>query len=172
MRGIVAALSTFVVLGAVVAANPRGRSDPSRPPASSQDSRALKMARRLSAMGTGRLQVREPHLDVRAALRYIKQRREAIPLPRGGNFNGLRLRKTFRVAPGELELVLQFNARCQWLRASVSEREAEAVFAEANSWPAPRTLPLVPYAKLLIDCQRLHVREVSWARQHGLVPSR
>jgi len=117
---------------------------------------------------------------------------QSLPLPQGGNFNGIRWEEaggTFTDA--DVAFVTQYNATCQWYRALRDGREvqrAAQIVQEAPSWPAIRdTEPAAglaaaarevlaggfgPAAGALVDqCQAAHEREVAWARQLGLPPS-
>jgi hypothetical protein len=108
-----------------------------------------------------------------------------IPVPDGGNFNGIR----WELAEGEIpaptmDFVLQYNAACQWLRAwRRGSATALGVFRRAASWTALRGSSIADVAAeasrgggkdvtaMLADCNATHSREVAYARQLGLRPS-
>jgi hypothetical protein len=117
---------------------------------------------------------------------------QTLPLPAGGNFNGIRWEEaggTFTEA--DVAFVTQYNATCQWYRALRDGRDAQRaarVVHEAAGWPAIRDTEaaaglvaaahdvlaggLGPAARALIDqCQAAHDREVAWAARLGLPPS-
>jgi hypothetical protein len=112
-----------------------------------------------------------------------------VPLPRGGNFNGVRWEEAGAgLSDADLQAVQQYNAACQWLRALSDGREtvvARAILADVPSWPSLRgtdkaqlwaaamaDFPSGPAATaLLADCQASHAREVEYAKGLGLAPS-
>jgi hypothetical protein len=117
---------------------------------------------------------------------------QTLPLPAGGNFNGIRWEEAGGVFTDvDVAFVTQYNATCQWYRALSDGREpqrAAQIVQEAPSWPALRdTEPaaaLVAAARevltgsfgpaagaLLEQCRAAHAREVAWAQQMGLAPS-
>ena len=111
-----------------------------------------------------------------------------IPLPEGGNFNGIRWELLEGDVPAaQMDFILQYNTACQWLRAwkrgSVS---ALGVFRRAASWSAFRgdgAIRLTDVAAeasrgggkdltaMLAECDAGHTREVAYARRLGLTPS-
>jgi hypothetical protein len=126
----------------------------------------------------------------------------AIPLPRGGNFNGIRWELAGGdIAEGTMDGVLAYNAACQWLR---EWRQAKPVASEATpsregalalqvlqsvpSWPALRGTESgdllarvaaqasrgggTDATDVLVDCDASHVRELDYAARLGLTPSR
>lgn len=114
---------------------------------------------------------------------------EAVPLPDGGNFNGIRWSEVDGVHVDDILFTLQFNASCQWYRALADGREvgtARRVLAEMPSWPAFRGQSTADLARRLAgadadselfqlklaECAAQHQREVSFARAHGLQPPR
>jgi len=114
---------------------------------------------------------------------------EAVPLPDGGNFNGIRWSEVEGVHVDDILFTLQFNASCQWYRALADGREvatARTVLSEIASWPAFRGQPTAdlarqlagadvhsqPYELKLAECGAQHQREVSYAAAHGLTPPR
>ena len=112
----------------------------------------------------------------------------SIPLPEGGNFEGIR----WQEAEGELTehdiaFVLQYNATCQWHRARRDGREAASagsVVADTPRWPAFRDTALGAALEtagdrgteeseaLLADCDATHERELAYAAARGRAPSR
>ncbi len=116
-------------------------------------------------------------------------RAAGIPLPAGGNFNGIR----WELAAGEIpaatiDAVLQYNAACQWLRAwRRGSGSALAVLRRVTSWPAFRGGPVVArldavaaeagrgggdaVTAMLADCNATHAREVAYARHLGMTAS-
>ena len=112
-------------------------------------------------------------------------RGEGIPLPTGGNFNGIR----WEAMEGEIpvptiETLLQHNAACQWLRAwRRGSGTALDVLRRAASWSALRGSPIAAVVEeanrgggrilsaVLAQCAASHTREVAYARRLGLTPS-
>lgn len=114
-----------------------------------------------------------------------------IPLPDGGNFNGIRWELGGDgVGSSDIDGVLDYNATCQWLRAWRDGREAELalhILRTAPRWPALRATESGAYvagvaeqasagggetaAGVLRDCDASHAREVAYARSLGLEPS-
>src|SRR5262249_23245750 len=108
-----------------------------------------------------------------------------IPLPAGGNFNGI----GWEDAPGgvpaaTIESVLQPHAPCQWLAAwPPRSGSAVDVLRRAASWSALRGSPIAAVAEeasrgggrnltaMLAQCNASHTREVTYARRLGLTPS-
>lgn len=114
-----------------------------------------------------------------------------IPLPDGGNFNGIR----FELVEGDLtdldlDHVLQYNAACQWQRALTDRREVETARLIAHDVPAWSTFrgnergalmraALQDHdagggsvlAAVLADCAASHERETAYARSLGVRPS-
>ena len=109
-----------------------------------------------------------------------------IPLPAGGNFNGIRWEDmpAGEIPNGTVDALLEHNAACQWLRAwrrgSGTAREA---FRRTATWPALRSSPIAAvadqasrgrgrdFAAMLAQCNTSHGREVAYARKLGLTPS-
>jgi hypothetical protein len=108
-----------------------------------------------------------------------------IPLPAGGNFNGIRWELVAGDIPvAQMDLVLQYNAACQWLRAwRRGSASALGVLRRAASWTALRGSSIADVAAeasrgggedvtaMLAECNASHTREVAYARQLGLTPS-
>ena len=114
-------------------------------------------------------------------------RAAGIPLPAGGNFNGIRWELAgSQISRAEMDFVLQYNAACQWLRAwKRGSVTALGVFRRAASWSAlrggaSRLAEVAAEANrgggkdltaMLGDCTSGHTREVAYARGLGLAPS-
>jgi hypothetical protein len=115
-------------------------------------------------------------------------RAAGIPLPAGGNFNGIRWELADSDIPaGQMDFVLQYNAACQWLRAwKRGSASALGTFRRAASWSAfrgdgaSRLAGVAAEAsrgggrdvtEMLADCSASHRREVTYARELGLTPS-
>jgi hypothetical protein len=108
-----------------------------------------------------------------------------IPLPTGGNFNGIRWEEMVGEIPaGTVDTLLQHNAACQWLRAwRRGSGTALEQFRRAATWPALRSAPIATVADqasrgggrdlaaMLSQCNASHTRQVSYARRLGLTPS-
>jgi hypothetical protein len=113
-----------------------------------------------------------------------------LPLPTGGNFNGIRWEQGGVLTAAEIEGVLEYNAFCQWIRAARDGADpgtALAVLDDVPRWPAFRETaeadllsqavaearggsgPVVEGARR--DCDGSHGREVAYARERGLTPS-
>jgi hypothetical protein len=123
-----------------------------------------------------------------AARRAAEERADAVPLPRGGNFNGVRWEEA---GPGlseaDVDAVQDYNAACQWLRALSDGRQAvlaRAILADVSAWPAFRgnergktwaQVLAAPGGDLaqtvLADCRASHDREAKYAAAQGLPPS-
>jgi hypothetical protein len=146
-----------------------GRSaTPAQPP-------AVRQAIGLAAQGD-RLRLMGPGLSPAAARAMARERARAIPLPAGGNFNGVQWPSAPDPAatPAELEQVLQHNARCQWMRAQAAGRQpavAEQVLAASARWPAFAREGAVTKSDLLLMCVASHREEVAYAEARGFVPS-
>jgi len=114
---------------------------------------------------------------------------KSVPLPRGGNFNGVRWEEAgVGLTDADVQAVQQYNAACQWLRALSEGREtvvARAILSDVPSWPSLRgtdkaqlwaavaaDFPDGPAATaVLAECQASHTREVEYAKGLGLAPS-
>ncbi|HEX8082657.1 MAG TPA: hypothetical protein VF529_00095 [Solirubrobacteraceae bacterium] len=110
-----------------------------------------------------------------------------IPLPAGGNFNGIHWEDIpDGISEGSLLDVLHHNAWCQWTRALAEGREADtarAVLADFESWPTIRGGVEASHAHdvaeggeafdaQLAACRGTHTRQVAYAKRKGLVPTR
>jgi hypothetical protein len=112
-------------------------------------------------------------------------RSDGIPLPTGGNFNGIRWEAMDGEVPvAVIETLLQHNAACQWLRAwRRGSGTALDMLRRAASWSALRGSPIAAVveeatrgggrhlAAALAQCSASHAREAAYARQLGLTPS-
>jgi hypothetical protein len=114
---------------------------------------------------------------------------DSVPLPRGGNFNGVRWEEAGAgLTDVDVQAVQQYNAACQWLRALGDGRDsivARAILADVPSWPSLRGSDRAqlwadamagfpdgePATAMLADCRASHAREVEYARRLGLPPS-
>lgn len=113
-----------------------------------------------------------------------------VPLPTGGNFNGVRWGDLHSATDDDIAFILQFNAACQWLRAIADNRDAAAaieMWKDIPAWPAMRrsgngavfaaaidqlSSTDEPHASLVLEsCRESHVRETSYAAAHDLTPS-
>lgn len=109
-----------------------------------------------------------------------------IPLPQGGNFNGIRWNDLGGASRADIKGLLLFNAACQWSRARADRRggtSAQAVLADVPRWPTLRAGDRNEFARTLSadsgpladgvrrDCKEIHAREVTYAQSHGLAPS-
>ena len=119
-------------------------------------------------------------------------RAAGVPLPAGGTFDGVRWELGGDgVAQSDIDGVLQYNAACQWLRAWRDGREgalAVQVLQAVPGWPAMRGTESGEFlarvaaeaaagggetaTAMLADCDASHAREVQYAAQLGLTPSR
>jgi len=117
---------------------------------------------------------------------------DAIPLPEGGNFHGIRWEDVEgELTDADVQHVLEYNAACQWLRAARDEREARLareVLREVGRWSALRMASSGAvwrevaqdlersgegvHEAVLGDCDAAHAREVAYATSRGLTPSR
>jgi hypothetical protein len=137
----------------------------------------------------GMLSGRPAHHPAVSSRTEARARAAHVPLPAGGNFNGIRWELAGGALPREvIDGVQQHNAACQWLRAwSRGVGGALRVLRAVPSWPAFRgtgvgaSLAAVaaqaaagggPDASaMLAACDASHCREVAYARRLALVPS-
>lgn len=114
-----------------------------------------------------------------------------VPLPRGGNLNGIQWeRAQGTLAASEAEGVVEYNAFCQWLRAARDNRDRDlalSVLDDVPQWPAFRQqdarsllFKAVTEAhagagdmleQVLTDCDVSHEREIAYASSLRLPPS-
>lgn len=130
--------------------------------------------------------------DHRAQARiFATERSSSIPLPVGGNFNGVQWEQFDGPVPlPVLDGILEYNAACQWLRAAADGRETEtarAVLPAVSEWPSLRGTESATSVKraaaelsanspssgsgVLRDCREIHGREVLYATTQGLRPT-
>jgi hypothetical protein len=128
----------------------------------------------------------------RQARRIASVLARRIPLPAGGNFNGIRWERAGgALTTGQIDAALEFNAACQWLRALRDGREiptALPVLRLAPTWPALRAQQAGAHwlrdalaqaisggggehLTMLADCDASHARETRYAHAHGRPPS-
>jgi hypothetical protein len=126
-----------------------------------------------------------------AARNVADIRGAGIPLPPGGNFNGVQWEAVGGgIAAAAMDGTMGYNAACQWLRAWHDGRDASTalqVLSEVPSWTVFRGSESGAFlAKvsaeaaggggedvtgMLRDCDATHAREVAYAAKLGLVPS-
>jgi hypothetical protein len=114
-----------------------------------------------------------------------------IPLPDGGNVNGIEWERAGGVfTAAEIESVVEYNAFCQWLRAARDDRDRAAaleVLGDVPDWPGFRAQPdlgpvrqIVAEAKAgggealsgaLADCDRSAQQERAYAGSRRLAPT-
>jgi hypothetical protein len=114
-----------------------------------------------------------------------------IPLPVGGNLNGIQWEAAGGVfSDSEIEAALEYNAMCQWVRAVRDGRDAETsleVLRMIPSWPALRGTGAGEFVRqvaaeaqaggggayqgALADCDASQARQVQYAIELGLTPS-
>ncbi len=111
----------------------------------------------------------------------------SVPLPTGGNFNGIRWTDLEAATDTDIRFLLQYNAACQWLRAAADRRDAanqDAIWSQLPTWPAMRLdgygeqfqsarAPALQGRDSALSrrCVESHERETSYARGLGLTPS-
>jgi hypothetical protein len=124
-------------------------------------------------------------------LRRSEQLGQRVPLPHGGNFNGIRWEEAGAATDADIAFVQQYNAACQWLRAADEGREAErlaVMWQEIPAWPAMRLggnaeafLSALAEQRgggesgepaLLQACRESHERETAYAISLNRLPSR
>lgn len=128
--------------------------------------------------------------DARAARSRANLTIGRIPMPHGGNVNGIQWEAAGgQFGAAEIQATIEYNAACQWIRALADGREAvtaQRVLDEAPEWPALREFGggLVigraaadartrtgDFDAVLRDCRASHERQVAYARARGLEPS-
>jgi hypothetical protein len=170
------------LLAAALAQLASGASPPAADP--NQLAQALRTAPEVSFSAPGR--VFASAADARGASDALAS---AVPLPAGGNFNGVRWEEAGAgLTEADVHAVQQYNAACQWLRALADGRNAalaRAVLGDVPAWPGFRAnangalwrdaLAGFPDGELargvLADCRASHEREVAYAKELGLAPS-
>ena len=131
-------------------------------------------------------------IDGAAAAILAKDLRTRIPLPLGGNFDGIRWSDLDgAISSHDVQVVVEYNAACQWFRALRDGRQADdarRIVADIPAWQATRGQSTAEIAAavaadvvggggrafdgVLRDCDAAHDREVTYAREHGATPSR
>ncbi|MDX6640809.1 MAG: hypothetical protein QOF12_1820 [Solirubrobacteraceae bacterium] len=115
---------------------------------------------------------------------------DRLPLPAGGNFNGIRWEEGGVLTAAEIEGVLEYNAFCQWIRAARDDADpgtALGVLDDVPQWPAFRGTAEADLLSEAVaearagsgpvldgvrrDCDASHGREAAYARERGLTPS-
>jgi hypothetical protein len=140
----------------------------------------------LAVRSLGRFSTRA---DVRRVASVLARR---IPLPAGGNFNGIQWEASDgALASAEIDAILEFNAACQWLRALRDGRGLDAarfVVGTVAQWPAFRIQGREGAAlatafmqalkgggesqvTMLANCDASHAREIRFARGRRWQPS-
>lgn len=123
-------------------------------------------------------------IDGEVAWAEAQRRAARIPLPEGGNFNGIEWAKTApQLTVRDIEEILQYNAYCQWLRAQADGRDPHAarVLAYVPRWPGLKnsaaqiasviTEPDTPlYSGAIRFCRESLVDEQRTARRLRLDP--
>lgn len=113
-------------------------------------------------------------LSARQARQLTERLQLHLPLPSGGNFNGIRWEEAGEVPVAHIGPVLEANARCQWSRAVAQHRRlrlGRKVLDAMAYWPHLRgSGPMVPAE--LAECFASHRREVRYAQRRGWTPSR
>jgi hypothetical protein len=132
-----------------------------------------------------------PAFPASRARAVARVRGAAIPLPPGGNFNGIRWELVSGALPAAtIDGVLEYNAACQWLRswrAPARRSLAVRVLGAVPAWPAFRGTAIGAELKrvaadaaagggpdaraALATCDASHAREVAYATSRGLTPS-
>ncbi len=140
-----------------------------------------------------RFDPRDAVLQSDAARRHANVVARSVPLPQGGNFNGIRWEDlSGGASTSDVAFILQYNAACQWLRA-LSEHRVDPgdrrVIADIPSWPAFResesaavfaealaevstSSPAEKATELVAQCTESHARETAYARSLGLMAPR
>jgi hypothetical protein len=182
-RRLLAALTVSAVAGVGLGA---AIASPPSPAIQDKLSRAEALAVRPALNGAGPVYTAG---SVRAA---AKLRAAGVPLPAGGTFNGVRWEQAGGpVTQHDIDLVLQYNAVCQWLRAWRDGRDAATaarVLQAAPSWSAIQGTESAGWltrvvadvdagggeaaSAVLADCDASHASEVAYAKGLNLTPSR
>lgn len=115
-------------------------------------------------------------IDAAGARSLASSQRQSVPLPEGGNFNGIRWEELAGpVSAAEVEIMTEFNAACQWLRAAADGREkgvAEKILGDVPNWNAIREIGFpAGDPRQLEECRQASQRERAYAGKLGLLPS-
>lgn len=150
------------------------RSGSSNRPRAARTSHEVRLAERLTAIGASDLLTLQPSFSPKQARRLASRRQRLIALPSGGNFAGIRWGNAPRpINPALIEQVIEYNARCQWMRALAEGRQvaesAEIVRLSAR-WPALRSAAATS-STALAECYATHRREVAFALSRHRRPS-
>lgn len=130
------------------------------------------------------------YADAQEARTAADRSAATVPLPDGGNFNGIRFEEADGLSAADVEGVLEHNAACQWWRALSDARMrgiAARIAADIPSWPSFRGTEQAELAGqvaeqlggtggpqadgVLRDCAAMHTREVAYASARGWAPS-
>lgn len=174
-------VAVIVVVGAAVGAGQHGHGA-----AAAADDAATLQSRQLAAapdvvIGGGE------ELDGRRAAALAANLATRVPLPAGGNFNGIQWSELDgAIGAALVQEVLEYNAACQWYRALRDGREvgdARRVIADAPSWQGIRGRATGELAagvaadvaagggevltEVLRQCDAAHEREVAYAAAGG-----
>ena len=173
--GTTGALVAVVLLILVAGFEPRDVGA-QRAPRAGPDTPAVQTAARLSAASTASLTLAHPSLTPAQARALARRQARDIPLPAGGSFAGIRWHQADGyLTPGQVEQTLQFNARCQWLRAAQDGRDprsAHRVAALSRDWPALRGVAgHASPSREITACYASHRRERAFARSRGVSAS-
>ena len=115
-----------------------------------------------------------------------------VPLPAGGNFNGIRWAELDgTITAAQVQEVVEYNAACQWYRALRDGRQAadaRRIIAEVPGWEGVRGRATGELAAgvaadvaagggatltgVLRQCDDSHRRQVAYAEAHGKVGER
>jgi len=182
------AIAVLVAIGGLIwATRPAGAGPalPTQPASQLSASQALSSAPTVDdATNPGRLLAQEQAQQEAAVLAGT-----TIPLPQGGNFNGIRWEDLPDPMPeNSLINMLQHNAACQWYLALRDGRELESarqIARDLPNWSALRSTgdqdPAVQAARnfatgqgtddhALQICRDTRQRQISYATAHGLIP--
>jgi hypothetical protein len=127
-----------------------------------------------------------PINDSAKAAQTAEQLAADIPLPPGGNFNGIRWDLAPGVTRSDVEFTLEYNAACQWARAAADGRTSEvatAVLEQVADWPAlrltetafvwqQRAKDVAAGLGAPAECVAQLAREQAHAKAQGLTPTR
>jgi hypothetical protein len=115
-----------------------------------------------------------------------------IPLPEGGNFNGIRWEELEgSITSQMISVMLQYNAACQWWRAEDGDRAdgvGRDIAGDIPQWNAVRGTEAATLAAdvgadltrgggpvssaVVADCEASREREATYAAERGLTPTR
>ena len=171
-----------VVVGAAVSAGQQGQGAA----AAAADDAATLQSRQLAAAPDLANSGGE-ELDERRAAAFAADLATRIPLPAGGNFNGIQWSELDgTIGAAFVQAVVEYNAACQWYRALRDGREvadARRVIADVSTWQATRGRETGALAEavaadvaagggealtgVLRDCDAAHLREVALAAADG-----